>query len=159
MAKSPDPSLPLTSLAGTTRTLDDWSTMFHLALIVLPDKPQGSAFLPLVRKIYGLFGDSDCRCSIVVPSTPAITKRILGGLEQDVLTFVDPDRALVSSLALSQLPAFVHLRQDTSLVDAAEGWDLDAWQRVTNGLTAAMQWGRLDLGMAGGPVRPTAWAV
>ena len=36
MAKNPDPSLKLTTRKGVTRTLDDWATMFHLALFVLP---------------------------------------------------------------------------------------------------------------------------
>ena len=39
------------------------------------------------------------------------------------MTFVDPDAELVTSLGLTHLPAFVHLRQDTTLVAAAEGWD------------------------------------
>ena len=35
MAKNPDPNLKLTSTKGVTRTLDDWSTMFHLCLVIL----------------------------------------------------------------------------------------------------------------------------
>lgn len=159
MAKNPDPDLALTSIAGTTRTLDDWSTMFHLALVVLPDKPEAAEFLPVVDKLFNLFGDADCRTAIVVPNSAAIARRILGGYERKCLVFVDPDRALVGSLGIEALPAFVHLRQDTSLVDAAEGWSLDGWQRVANGLTEAMKWGRLDLGLAGAPVRPATWAV
>jgi hypothetical protein len=33
----------------------------------------------------------------------------------------DPDGSFVRSLGLTHLPALVHLRQDTTLVDAAEG--------------------------------------
>ena len=33
MPKNPDPNLKLTSTKGVTRTLDDWSTMFHLCLV------------------------------------------------------------------------------------------------------------------------------
>jgi len=39
VAKNPDPSLKLTSLKGVTRTLDDWSTMLHLTLVILPARP------------------------------------------------------------------------------------------------------------------------
>ncbi|MDQ1458606.1 MAG: hypothetical protein QOI08_90, partial [Actinomycetota bacterium] len=42
MAKNPDPLLPITSYAGRTRTLDDWATVFNLAIVVLPDRPEGA---------------------------------------------------------------------------------------------------------------------
>ena len=48
---------------------------------------------------------------------------MLGDAADEALVFVDPDRTLIESLGLERLPAFVHLRQDTTLVAAAEGWD------------------------------------
>ena len=122
MAKNPDPLLPITSYAGKTRTLDDWATVFNLAIVVLPDRPEGSSFLGIVERIFATFGDSDVRTIICVPTTPAIAKRILGPKVDEWLVWCDPDRTFVDSLGLERLPAFVHLRLDTSLVSAAQGW-------------------------------------
>ena len=61
MAKNPDPTLKLTSSKGVTRTLDDWSTMFHLCLVILPDRPEASVFVPIAQRIFATFGDADCR--------------------------------------------------------------------------------------------------
>jgi len=65
----------------------------------------------------------------------------------------------VSSLGLTRRPAFVHLRQDTTLVDAADGWDASEWERVANGHAAAMAWSAPTVAGHGDP-RPTeGWAV
>ena len=77
MAKNPDPLLPLTSYNGGTRTLDDWATIFNIAVIVVPDRPEGAAFVPVIDRIFATLGDSDVRTIVCVPSTKAITKRIL----------------------------------------------------------------------------------
>ena len=46
VAQNPDPLLQITSYAGVTRTLDDWATVFNLAIAVLPDRPEGSSGAP-----------------------------------------------------------------------------------------------------------------
>src|SRR5690348_744903 len=122
VAQNPNPTQTITSYSGVTRTLDDWATVFNLAIIVLPDRPEGSAFVPIIDRIFATFGDSDCRTIVCVPTTPAIAKRIIGDDVDRWLVWCDPDRTFVESLALERLPAFVHLRQDTSLVTAAQGW-------------------------------------
>ena len=71
------------------------------------------------------------RCSATPTAVPRsawsgnefIARSVLGDAEDKYLTFVDPDAAFVQSLGLTHLPAFVHLRQDTTLVASAEGWD------------------------------------
>lgn len=140
MAKNPDPALPLRHIDGTLRPLDDWLTMFHFALVVLPDSPEAVRFVPLAREIFKVFGDADCRTALLFPSMPSITKRVLGDTVDEIMTFVDPDKELVASLGLERLPAFVHLRQDTTLAGVAEGWDPDAWQDVATELGRAMAW-------------------
>ena len=40
MAQDPDPTIELTTARGVTRTLDDWTTSFHLAVTVLPGRPE-----------------------------------------------------------------------------------------------------------------------
>ena len=159
MAKNPDPSLQLTSLGGITRTLDDWSTMFHLCLVILPDRPEAAGWVPVARRIFRTFGDADCHTAYCVTAAPPIAERILGDAASEALVFVDPDRALVQSLGLERLPAFVHLRQDTTLVAAAEGWDRREWQRVAREVGKILAWTVPEVSGPGDP-RPTAgWAA
>ena len=140
MAKNPDPELKLATDKGVARTLDDWSTMFHLVLVILPDRPEATQWVPVGRRIFEVFGDADCRAAFVVPSTPAIAERILGTAETRTMTFVDPDKELVKSLGITHLPAFVHLRQDTTVASIAEGWDPAEWQQVAKNIGKAMAW-------------------
>jgi hypothetical protein len=140
VATNPDPTQPITSYTGVTRTLDDWATVFNLAIVVLPDRPEGAQFVPVVERIFATFGDSDVRTIVCVPSTPAITKRILGDAVDRWLVFCDPDRAFVQSLGLERLPALVHLRQDTTLVSAAQGWSPTEWQKVADQIAAHNHW-------------------
>ena len=161
MAKNPDPNLELSTAAGVTRTIDDWTTMFHLCLVVLPDRPEAAQWIPVARRIFGVLGDSDARTAYVIPSTAAIAHRILGSEESQAMVFVDPDRAFIKSLALEHLPALVHIRQDTSVGAVAEGWDPPAWQKVAREIAAAMAWSVPDVAPPGVPV-PAAtagWAV
>lgn len=159
VANNPDPSLELTTTKGSTRSLDDWATIFHLCLVVLPDRPEATRFIEPIRRIFRQFGDADCRTAIVVPSTAPIAARILGKHEDESLVFVDPDKTLVKSLGLQHLPALVHLRQDTTLVDAAEGWDPDEWQRVADGIARAMKWTSPELRTLRHPPATAGWAV
>ncbi|MFN8034360.1 MAG: hypothetical protein U0V73_00270 [Acidimicrobiia bacterium] len=159
MAKNPDPTLALTSLQGVTRTLDDWLTMFHLCLVVLPDRPEAARWLPVIRRMFKVLGDADCRTAVCVTGNAQIAHRVLDTAVGEFLVFVDPERELVTSLGLTHLPAFVHLRQNTTLVSAAEGWDPHAWQRVARGVAEAMAWSTPTVSGAGDP-RPTeGWAV
>ena len=87
MARNPDPTLKLTSSKGVTRTLDDWQTMFHLCLVILPDRPDASVFVPIARRIFATFGDADCRVAFVVTGNDYVASRILGETEARVLTF------------------------------------------------------------------------
>jgi hypothetical protein len=157
VAKNPDPLLPITSYAGRTRTLDDWATVFNLAIVVLPDRPEGAGFVPIIERIFGTFGDSDVRTIICVPTTPAIAKRIVGSHIDDWLVWCDPERAFVDSLGLERLPAFVHLRQDTTLVATAEGWDPREWQRVAREVGKAMAWTVPEVTGAGDPPAAAGW--
>ncbi|MCU1457136.1 MAG: hypothetical protein JWL73_1228 [Actinomycetia bacterium] len=140
MATNPDPDLQLTTTTGSTRSLDDWTTMFHLCLVILPDRPEGRAWVPVAERIFRTLGDADCHTAFCVPSTTAITERVIGDLEKPVLTFIDPDQDFVKSLGLTHLPAFVHIRQNATVADAAEGWDVREWKRVAASIAKAMKW-------------------
>jgi hypothetical protein len=159
LATNPDPTVKLATSRGVTRTLDDWTTMFHLCLVVLPGRPEGAAWVPVAERIFATLGDADCHCAFVVPAGESVARRLLGDAEQRVMTFVDPELALVQSLALERLPAFVHLRQDTTLVASSEGWDPRDWQRVAREVGAAMAWTVPEVAGSGDP-RPTpGWPI
>jgi hypothetical protein len=154
---NPDPSLKLTSSKGVTRTLDDWSTIFHLCLVILPGRPEASAWVPVARRIFRTFGDADCHTAYCINGTEAIARRILGEAENEALVFVDTDGAFTRSLGLEHLPAFVHLRQDTTLVAAAEGWDPREWQRVAREVGKALAWSVPEVGGPGAPAPTPGW--
>jgi hypothetical protein len=159
VAQNPDPALELTSIAGVTRTLDDWATVFNLAIVLLPARPEAAAWVPVIDRIYATFGDSDVRTTVCVAANEAITRRILGDTADRWLTFCDPDQRLASALALERLPAFVHLRQDTTLVAAAQGWSVTEWQRVSDELAKKEHWTSPRIAAPGNP-RPTpGWAL
>jgi hypothetical protein len=159
VAKNPDPSLKLTSLKGVTRTLDDWATMFHLTLVILPGRPEASAWVPIARRIFRVFGDADCRAGYCVAGTATVARRVLGDAADEALVFVDADRALVQGLGLERLPAFVHLAQDTSLVAAAEGWDPREWQEVARAVAKAMAWSVPEVSGPGDPPPTPGWTA
>ena len=159
MAQNPNPLLQITSYKGVTRTLDDWATVFNIALIVLPDRPEGAGFVPLVDRIFATFGDSDVRTIVCVPSTKTITKRILGDAVDRHLTWIDPDRALVDSLGLERLPAFLLLRQDTQLVTVAQGWSPTEWQRVAHEIAQKEHWSSPIVTGRGDPAPTPGWPV
>ena len=161
MAKNPDPALELVTSKGVSRTLDDWSTMFHLFLVILPDRPEAAAWIPVARRIFAVLGDSDCRVAYVVTSTAQIAQRILGDEEKTAMTFIDPDRTLVASLGLERLPALVHLRQDTTIGAVAEGWNPAEWQTVAREVGRAMAWSIPEVAPTGeaAPAPSAGWAV
>jgi hypothetical protein len=157
--KNPDPNLKLTSTKGVTRTLDDWLTMFHLCVVVLPPRPEASVFIPIARRIFQVFGDADCHTAFCVAGNEFIARAVLGDAEEEYLSFVDPDAEFVASLGLTRLPAFVHLRQNTTLASGAEGWDPVAWQKVARELAKAMAWSAPTVAGPGDPPATAGWAV
>jgi hypothetical protein len=157
--KSPDPNVKLTSSRGVTRTLDDWATMFHLCLVVLPPRPEAAMILPIARRIFAVFGDADCRTAYCVVGNEFIAKGVLGAAEQEALTLCDTDGDFVRSLGLTHAPALVHLRQDTSLVAGAEGWDPVEWQRVVKEIARAMDWTHPEVARPGDPPPTPGWPV
>jgi hypothetical protein len=159
MAKNPDPSLELTTSAGVTRTLDDWSTMFQLCLVILPARPEASVFVPIAQRVFATFGDTDCTTAFVVTGPQVVAERLLGHIDSGVMIFTDPELDLVSSLGLEHLPALVHLRQDTSVAAATEGWSPKEWQRVVRETAKAMAWTVPEVARPGDPPAFPGWPV
>lgn len=159
MAQNPDPRVQLTSYKGVTRTLDDWATVFNLAIVVLPPLPEATGFVPVIERIFATFGDSDVRTIVCVPTTTAITKRILGDALDKWLVWCDPDAVFANSLGLERLPAFVHLRQDTTLVSAAQGWSPSEWQKVADEIARKEHWTSPVVAGRGDPAPTPGWPV
>jgi hypothetical protein len=157
VAKNPDPTLKVTSSKGVVRTLDDWTTIFHLVLVALPDRPEAAAFIPVAKRIFATFGDADCKVGFLVTADEEVTRRVLGDAEETVFTLTDPECELVQSLGLRQLPALVHIRQDTSLGAVAEGWDPVAWQRAARSIAKDLAWTTPEVSGPGDPRPGTNW--
>lgn len=159
MAKNPDPLIPLTTIAGRTRTLDDWLTTFDLCLVAMPAKPEAAVYVKASRRALDVFQGADCKTAFLVTANELQARRLLGPAADEYVVFLDPERDFVRSLGLEALPAFVHLRADTTLVDAAEGWDPRAWHRVSEGLGKAMAWSHAIYPLPGDPPPFTGWSV
>src|SRR5437660_868644 len=132
MAQDPDPCVELTTIRGVTRTLDDWTTSFHLALTVLPGRPEAAGYVRAAR-------------------------RVLGGTMDEYLCFLDPEGAFVKAAGLSHLPAFAYVRLDGTLGGIAEGWDPNAWDDAVERLAKEMAWSRPLIPAPGDPPPFPGW--
>lgn len=152
MATNPPGDLQLTPLVGEPCSLDAWLTTFHLAVVVLDPYTYESAWLlETAGRILENFRGADCRIGFVVTADADDTREFMGPWAERFLTFCDPDRELVKAIGLNELPAFVHIGQDRSVVSTAEGWDPPEWREATARLAKAMSWNRPHIPMPGDP--------
>jgi len=142
----------LQPLGDTARTLGEWTTNFHLVLVVLDPFTFESAWvLDQAGRLLRHFGEADCRVAWLVTGTEANARQFLGPWAEELLTFVDPDRTAVAALGLDSLPALVHINIDPTIEAMAQGWNRAEWQAVTDGLARDMSWSRPNLATFGGP--------
>lgn len=152
MAVNPSLDTVLTSLDGEARPLEEWLTTFHMASVVLDPFTNESAWiLRTAARILDGFRGSDARVNFVLTCSRAEARDFLGPMTKDFLVFCDADRALVKSLGLAQLPAFVFIRIDGTVQDAAEGWNAAEWRAVADTIAAATAWSRPNLPVASDP--------
>lgn len=131
----------LTPLKGREKTLEQWTTTFHLALVVLdPFTYESSWILDTAVRIFRVFAEADCRVAFLVAGTADETRQFVGPLAQEFLVFADPERSAIAAMGLESLPAFVHLNQLHQVDTKAEGWDPDEWREVANQLAETMSW-------------------
>lgn len=159
MAKDPDPNLTLTTITGVSKSIDDWTTQFHLALVVLPGRPDAATYLGVAKRLIDVFSGADCRAGYVVVGNERVAGRVLGSQSEERLAFCDPDAAFVKSLGLAHLPALVHIDIGARLTGVAEGWDPQEWARIATGLAAAMRWTKPVFPLPGDPPPFTGWAA
>jgi hypothetical protein len=139
-------------VGGEPRSLQEWTTTFHLVLVVLdPFTFESAWILEPAGRMLRTFGEADCRVAWLITGTEANAKQFLGPWAKEVLTFVDPDREVVKALELERLPAFVHLDIDHAIVGQAEGWKPSDWQGVADQLAKVMSWTTPNIATLGGP--------
>jgi hypothetical protein len=135
--------LELAPLDGQAHPLRAWLTTFHLVTAVLdPYTAESAWLLPTVARIFRNYDDADCRVAIAVTCTAAEAEQFLGPYAKEFLTFSDPERATVKAFGLERLPALVHVRQDLSIANVAQGWNPEEWRALTDNLSLAMGWTR-----------------
>lgn len=157
MAQDPDLTVELTTARGVTRTLDDWTTNFHLALTVLPGRPEAAVYVRIGKRIADVLGGSDCRPAFLIIGNERAARRVLGSALDDYLCFLDPEGAFLKAAGVNKLPAFVHIRVDGSLAGAAEGWDPNAWDDAVERLAKEMAWTRPLIPAPGDPPPSAGW--
>lgn len=141
MVANPPPDLVLTPMNGEGRTISQWTTTFQLVFVALdPYARESRWILPTAARILLTFREADCRIAWLATADGDRCRSFLGRWAGEMLTFTDPDRVAVAGLGLGRLPALVHLANDGSLVDAAEGWDPARWRAITVRLAKMMAW-------------------
>ena len=152
MATNPPPDLVLAPLGAASRPLEDWLTTFHLATVVLdPYTNESSWILRTATRILDALRGSDARVNLMVTADEDAARAFLGPLTEQFLVFCDPDRVAVKALGLQELPAFVFIRVDGTVVASAEGWDADAWRAVAEAVADATSWTAPTIPAAGDP--------
>lgn len=140
MTTAPNPTLSLSTIDGTTRTLDDWTTVFRNCWVVLPSKAEAAEIIPVAEQIFKTFGDSDARCAYLIPGNEDIARKIMENTTQKTQCFVDPDFSVCDALGITHAPSLVYIRQDTSVTHIAQGFDIGEWMITVEEIAKTLRW-------------------
>ena len=152
MATDPPPDLMLSSINGRARTVRQWLVTFHLLFVAVdPDNDRSSWIVPTAARVLTGYEQADCRVAWLVAGTPADARRFLGRWATEILTFSDPELAVVRAFGLGSLPAIVHVGMDGSVVNAVEGWDPTEWRRLAGELSRIVGWSRPQIPLPSDP--------
>ena len=131
----------LTPLRGSERTIAEWTTTFHLAVVALdPYTLESSWILDTAIRILRRYAEADVRIAFLCTCSVDEARQFMGPLTEEFLVFADPERTAVEALGLEALPAFVHVNQHHQVEIAAEGWDPEQWRDVAENLSDRMDW-------------------
>ena len=143
MATDPPPETLLTPLHGEARPIEDWVTLFPLALVALDPFTYESAWLlEEAGRILTSFTAADVRVGWLVTASAGEAREFLGPWADQLLTFADPDRDAVKGLGLQTLPAFVVVDMADKIGAVAEGWDPAAWRAAVAKLAEILDWSK-----------------
>ncbi len=153
VATNPDLNIQIHPVSGDPRPLKEFLTNFPLAVVVLdPYTHESSWILNTARRVLSNFQGADVRVAYLVTGTDSDgAQKFLGPLAEEIFALADPERTLVRSLELSNVPAFVVLKQDGSVLDSAENWDPESWRRVAERLSELSSWSRPEFPAEGDP--------
>ena len=141
MATDPSPEIELADLSGYEATLDVRLTMFNmLSAVIDPYTHQSGWIIPTAARLFEHYQEADIRCGFIVAADAEGARAYMGKYADEYQILLDPDRALIGSMELEELPALVHIRQDASLAASAEGWNPEDWDVVLESVGAAMHW-------------------
>lgn len=145
-------SVTLTPLSGEPRPLSEWTTTFHLGLVVLdPYALESSWIIETAARILRDFSPADVRVGFLVTADIDDVRRYMGPLVEEFLVLADPDRSAARAFGLSTLPAFVHVNQANVVEAAAEGWTPSAWAEVAENLSSRLDWTVPEIPAPGDP--------
>lgn len=134
-------SVELTPLTGEGRPISEWTTNFHLAIVVLdPYTNESSWIIDTALRILRNYSEADVRVALMVTASAAEARDYVGPLASEILVFADPDRAAARAFGLEVLPAFVHINQAHQVEAMAQGWNPADWASVAANLSARMDW-------------------
>ena len=127
--------------------------MFNLACVVLdPYTNESSWILKTAARILSGFRGADVRVNFVVTCAPDQAREFLGPLAEEFLVYCDPDRVLVKSLGLVELPAFVFISMDGKVAASAQGWNGPEWRSVADSIATATAWAKQGIPTPADPV-------
>jgi hypothetical protein len=131
----------LAPLTGRPRTLSEYLTTFHLAIVALdPFAREGAWILPVATRVLTHFSQADVRVALLLPATPDECRMFLGPWVNTILTFADPQSEAIKGLGFDRLPTFAHIAMDGTLEGKTEGWQPSEWQAIVDHLAEVMSW-------------------
>ena len=150
---NPSQDLILTPLVGRERTLREQLTTFGLASIVLdPYTNESSWILETAVRVLRQFSGADVRASFIITCDADDARAFLGPYADEFVVYLDASRSFVKGLGLSEIPAFVYIQNDGSVVGAAQGWDAAEWNVVAGKVAENCAWSKPSLPATGDPV-------
>jgi len=141
VANNPPLDLVLTPINGPGRPVNAWISMFHLVFVALdPRNERSRRILNTATRVFDTYDEADCRVAWLVGGDADDTRRFLGPLADEVLTFIDPDYTAIRGFGLESLPAIVHLGVNGAIVNAVEGFNPSGWRKLTDELSRILSW-------------------
>ena len=94
-------SVELTPLTGEGRPISEWTTNFHLAIVVLdPYTNESSWIIDTALRILRSYSEADVRIALMVTATVEEAREYVGPLASEILVYADPDRAAARAFGL-----------------------------------------------------------